>query len=49
MSGLRVEEQPDRMVVTLDRPEKRNAIDTDLIAALHEVCAELEAHPGCCC
>ncbi|NGM12766.1 enoyl-CoA hydratase/isomerase family protein [Verrucosispora sioxanthis] len=45
MSGLRVEEQPDRLVVTLDRPEKRNAIDTDLIAALHEVCAELEAHP----
>jgi enoyl-CoA hydratase/carnithine racemase len=43
--GLRVEQQPDRLVVTLDRPEKRNAIDADLVAALHEVCAELEARP----
>ncbi|MFG3710767.1 enoyl-CoA hydratase/isomerase family protein [Micromonospora sp. NPDC047730] len=45
MSGLRVEERPDRLVVTLDRPEKRNAIDADLIAELHQVCAELEARP----
>ncbi|TCB91267.1 enoyl-CoA hydratase/isomerase family protein [Micromonospora zingiberis] len=44
-AGLRVEERTDRLVVTLDRPEKRNAIDADLIAALHEVCAELEARP----
>ena len=41
MSGLRVEERTDRLVVTLDRPEKRNAIDADLIGALHDVCAEL--------
>ena len=33
-------------MVTLDRPEKRNAIDADLIAELHEVCAELEARPA---
>ena len=45
MSGLRIEELPDQLVVTLDRPEKRNAIDADLIAELHEVCAELEARP----
>ena len=44
-NGLRVEEGTDRLVVTLDRPEKRNAIDADLVAALHEVCAELEARP----
>lgn len=44
-AGLRVEESPDRVVVTLDRPEKRNAIDADLVAALHDVCTELEARP----
>ncbi|RLQ09860.1 enoyl-CoA hydratase/isomerase family protein [Micromonospora sp. BL1] len=45
MSGLRIEEMPDRLVVTLDRPEKRNAIDADLVGELHAVCADLEAHP----
>ena len=45
MSGLRIEELPDRLVVTLDRPEKRNAIDADLVAELHAVCADLEARP----
>lgn len=49
VSGLRIEELPDRLVVTLARPEKRNAIDADLIAELHQVCAELEAHPDCSC
>ena len=44
-TGLRVEELPDRVVATLDRPEKRNAIDTDLTTALHALCAELEARP----
>ncbi|MEV4753742.1 enoyl-CoA hydratase/isomerase family protein [Micromonospora sp. NPDC049559] len=43
--SLRVEERPDRLVVTLDRPEKRNAIDAELVAALHEVCGRLEAEP----
>lgn len=33
------------VVATLNRPEKKNAIDADLIAALHELCAELEARP----
>ncbi|TDC80002.1 enoyl-CoA hydratase/isomerase family protein [Micromonospora sp. KC606] len=45
MSGLRIEDLPDRLVVTLDRPEKRNAIDADLIGELHAVCAELETRP----
>jgi len=47
MSGgsLRVEHLGDRTVATLDRPEKRNAIDRDTIDALHALCAELEAEP----
>jgi enoyl-CoA hydratase/carnithine racemase len=40
-----VEERDDRVVVTLNRPEKRNAIDADTTRALHEVCAALEATP----
>ena len=35
----------DRLVVTLDRSEVRNAIDAAMVAALHEVCAEVEARP----
>lgn len=33
------------MLATLDRPEKRNAIDQELIDALHELCALLETSP----
>lgn len=40
-----VERLPDRVVVTLDRPEVRNAIDQATIDELHAVCAELEAEP----
>jgi enoyl-CoA hydratase len=40
-----VEERDDRVVVTLDRPDKRNAIDADTTQALHRVCAALEATP----
>lgn len=43
--SLRIEELPDRMVVTLDRAEKRNALDADMVAALHDVCAALERQP----
>ena len=43
--SLRIEERVDRLVVTLDRPEKRNAIDADMVAALHEVCGQLERDP----
>lgn len=42
---LRVDEQADRVVATLDRPEVRNAIDAAMVAELHELCASLEAHP----
>src|SRR5262245_3001699 len=44
-AALRVEERDDRVVVTLDRPDKRNAIDSNLVAALHDVCARLEREP----
>ncbi|WP_453985084.1 enoyl-CoA hydratase/isomerase family protein [Brevibacterium casei] len=42
---LLIERRPDRMVIRLNRPEVRNAIDLTMVEALHEVCAELEAHP----
>ncbi len=42
---IRLEERADRLVVTLDRPDKRNAIDADTVDALHEVCAALERQP----
>ncbi|AZC13031.1 enoyl-CoA hydratase/isomerase family protein [Microbacterium sp. ABRD28] len=42
---LRVEHAGDRSVVTLDRPEVRNAIDQATVDALHAVCAELEREP----
>jgi enoyl-CoA hydratase len=42
---LRTEQLPDRVVVTLDRPAVRNAIDQATVDALHEVCASLEADP----
>jgi enoyl-CoA hydratase len=35
----------DRLMVTLDRPDKRNAIDADMVAALHRVCDRLEREP----
>ncbi|KRA22144.1 enoyl-CoA hydratase [Microbacterium sp. Root61] len=43
--SLRVDSGDDRVVVTLARPEVRNAIDQDMIDGLHEVCAELEERP----
>ena len=42
---LRIDEAADRVVATLDRPEKRNAIDHDTIDELHALCASLEAEP----
>ncbi|WP_448719997.1 enoyl-CoA hydratase/isomerase family protein [Microbacterium natoriense] len=42
---LRVEEHADRVIATLDRPEKRNAIDQEMIDALHALCGSLEADP----
>nr|WP_196790460.1 enoyl-CoA hydratase/isomerase family protein [Streptomyces caniscabiei] len=40
-----VEEREDRVVVTLHRPEARNAISARMIAELHEVCGLLERDP----
>ncbi|UWF78776.1 MULTISPECIES: enoyl-CoA hydratase/isomerase family protein [Microbacterium] len=46
MTGpLLVERGADRVVATLNRPEKRNAIDQDTVDALHALCAELEEEP----
>jgi enoyl-CoA hydratase len=45
VSGLRIEYAEDRAVLTLDRPASRNAIDAEMVAALHEVCGRLEAAP----
>lgn len=42
---LRIEQQDDRVIATLDRPEKRNAIDQEMIDALHRLCAMLEETP----
>lgn len=42
---LLVERRDDRVIATLNRPEKRNAIDQEMIDALHALCAELEAEP----
>ena len=42
---LLVEWRSDRVVATLNRPEKRNAIDQSMIDALHALCNELEAEP----
>jgi enoyl-CoA hydratase len=42
---LLIENRADRVVATLNRPEKRNAIDQEVIDALHDLCADLEAQP----
>ncbi|MFI6077895.1 enoyl-CoA hydratase/isomerase family protein [Actinoplanes sp. NPDC051343] len=46
MTGtLVVEETDDRVVVTLRRPEARNAINAAMVRELHEVCAAVEQQP----
>lgn len=42
---LLIERRDDRVLATLNRPDRRNAIDLATIDALHELCAELEADP----
>jgi enoyl-CoA hydratase len=44
-STLKVEEREDRLVVLLNRPEVRNAIDQHMVDELHRVCAHLEQTP----
>lgn len=42
---IEIEERTDRVVATLNRPQKKNAIDQATIDALHELCEGLEADP----
>ena len=44
-STLAIEEKDDRLVVTLRRPEARNAINAAMVRELHEVCTVLEEQP----
>lgn len=44
-STLLVEEREDRVVVLLNRPDVRNAIDQQMVDELHVVCAALEQNP----
>jgi enoyl-CoA hydratase len=44
-STLLVEERGDRVVVLLNRPDVRNAIDQQMVDELHAVCAGLEKDP----
>lgn len=40
-----VEDNGTRVMIRLNRPEVRNAIDVTMVEALHGVCADLEANP----
>ena len=40
-----LDDRDDRMIVTLNRPATRNAIDQAMITELHAVCERLEADP----
>ncbi|MFK3676253.1 enoyl-CoA hydratase/isomerase family protein [Microbacterium sp. NPDC090218] len=42
---LLIERRSDRVIATLNRPHKRNAIDQATVDALHLLCAELEETP----
>lgn len=44
-TAIRVEEQDDRVVLRLNRPEVRNAIDQQMVDELHAACALLESEP----
>lgn len=45
MSAVEITEYDDRVVIRLNRPEVRNAIDAATVAALHEACVLLEERP----
>jgi len=45
MATLTIEELDDRVVVTLRRPEARNAINAAMVRELHDVCTALEERP----
>lgn len=43
--GLRLTETGGVVEITLNRPDRRNAIDAHMIGELHDVCADLEHNP----
>jgi enoyl-CoA hydratase len=45
VSTVDIDDLGDRFVVTLDRPQQRNAINAAMVADLHEVCARIERDP----
>jgi enoyl-CoA hydratase len=45
MATIVIEELDDRVVVTLRRPEARNAVNAAMVRELHDVCAGLEERP----
>jgi enoyl-CoA hydratase len=45
MSTLIVDDRPDRVLVTLNRPDARNAIDQAMVDELHQLCEQLERQP----
>ena len=44
-TALTVEEGEDRLLVRMNRPKVRNAIDATMVTELHKVCAYLEVTP----
>jgi len=46
LPGIIYTRLPDRAIVTLNRPEQRNAIDQDMVSSLHTVCDSLERDPA---
>lgn len=44
-TALSIEESEDRVLARMNRPEVRNAIDSTMVAELHELCAYLERTP----
>ncbi|MCG7631439.1 MULTISPECIES: enoyl-CoA hydratase/isomerase family protein [Gordonia] len=45
MTTIDVDERDDRLVITLNRPAQRNAINAAMIADLHDVCGLAERSP----
>ncbi|MGM7670512.1 enoyl-CoA hydratase/isomerase family protein [Microbacterium sp. A93] len=43
--ALVVDRHSDRVIARLNRPDKRNAIDREMVDAFHSLCEELEAEP----